>query len=240
MNTNKILFEKFKLLSGSALKLIAIITMTIDHTAILLAREFDFMTHTLFSLFGREMSAYFILRKIGRLAFPLFCFLIIEGFLHTKNRKQYGINLACFAVISEIPYDLFFKNKLFYFSSQNIFFTLFLGFLVLVIFESQKPDHIKFIFAFAAAFSAHLLHSSYGIAGVLFIAFLYILRNNKYLQTLLALPFLSGGFAAWSAFIPINMYNGKRGFIQSKILKYAFYIFYPLHLIILDLLSKII
>ncbi len=225
--------NKFNFFSGSSLKLIAIITMFIDHFAICLAREFDFMTICLFSALGKEFSIYYIMRKIGRLAFPIFCFLITEGFLHTRNKRKYGISLLLFALISEIPYDLFLYNQLFHIGKQNIFFTLFLGYITLNILESNKPKKTKYFLALCPVILSVFISADYGIRGVLFIIFLYYLRNQTFLRTLLAFPFLSGGYAAWCAFLPINMYNGKRGFIKSNFLKYFFYAFYPAHLILL-------
>ena len=225
--------NKFKILSGSALKLIAIVTMLIDHLGIFLARDFDFMTISFFSALGKDVSIYFIMRKIGRLAFPIFCFLITEGFIHTRNKKKYGIALLLFAIISEIPYDLFLYRQPFSIEKQNVFFTLFLGYITLVILESSRPKKIKYLLAVCPAIFSIFLSADYGISGVLFIIFLYYFRNQLFLRTLLALPFLSGGYAAWCAFLPINMYNGKRGFIKSTPLKYFFYAFYPIHLILL-------
>lgn len=232
--------DKFQILSGSSLKFIAIITMLIDHLAIFMVREFDFMTISLFSALGKDVSVYFILRKIGRLAFPLFCFLITEGFIHTKNKKKYGISLLSFAFISEIPYDLFVHNQLFFIEKQNVFFTLLLGYIALVILESNKPEKIKYPLTVCPVILSVLLHVDYGMSGVLLIIFLYCLRNQLFLRALLALPFLSGGYAAWCAFLPIGMYNGKRGFVKGTFSKYLFYAFYPIHLILLYVASMII
>ena len=136
-------------ISGSTLKLIAIITMLIDHTAAtildrtLIARGLgnlsgdvqatqDFLVQN-GTLYGIDMAR----RLIGRLAFPIFCFLLIEGFLHTRNVWKYAIRLGVFALISEIPFDLAFHAKFFYFQYQNVFFTLLIGVLVMIGFKSK-------------------------------------------------------------------------------------------------------
>ena len=84
---------KFQVLSGSALKLIAITQMLIDHTGLMILYNYPATTATLFSFGGVDYSWYRIFRDIGRAAFPIFCFLLVEGFLHTHNRKKYGLNL---------------------------------------------------------------------------------------------------------------------------------------------------
>jgi hypothetical protein len=135
-------------ISGSTLKLIAIITMLIDHTAAtildrtLIVRGMgnlsgdvqatqDFLIENA-TLFEINM----IMRLIGRLAFPIFCFLLIEGFLHTRNIWKYAIRLGVFALLSEIPFDLAFHAKFFYFQYQNVFFTLLIGLLVMIGFKT--------------------------------------------------------------------------------------------------------
>ena len=98
--------EKFRVLSGSALKVLAMVIMLIDHTAAFLLVKSAAATRTLFVLGGTDISIYRIMRDVGRAAFPIFCFLLVEGFVHTHNRFKYGRNLLIFACISEIPWDL--------------------------------------------------------------------------------------------------------------------------------------
>lgn len=138
-------------ITGSTLKLIAIFTMLIDHTAAtiiertLMARGMGNLnasdTQAAMNFFLNNAFLYYldiIMRLIGRIAFPIFCFLLVEGFLHTHNKFKYAIRLAVFALISDIPFDLAFKNKPFDFSYQNVFFTLFIALLVLVGFEAVR------------------------------------------------------------------------------------------------------
>lgn len=231
--TKGLTLDRFKILSGSMLKLIAVISMLIDHTALLLAPQIPLMSVPFFTVGSQTVTLYYLMRKIGRISFPIFCFLITEGFSHTRNKRRYALNLLLFAIISEIPYNLMKSGLLFNIKAQNIFFTLFLGVLMLYIFENAGRELLKAVLLVAVSIVAVVFKCDYGILGVLLILMLHVLRDRPVAQGILAYPFLSGGVAAWLAFIPINLYNGKRGFIRSGALKYAFYIFYPLHILIL-------
>lgn len=101
---------RFQILSGSALKLLACILMLIDHTGVLILANWKPALRVLFTIGSTEITWYRIVRDIGRSAFPIFCFLLIEGFLHTRNRRKYGQNLLLFALISEIPWNFVFSN----------------------------------------------------------------------------------------------------------------------------------
>ena len=115
-------------LDGNALKIIAAVTMLIDHigAAILLP-----MHLTGINALGRWIDVYSILRTIGRTAFPIFAFLLAEGFFHTHSRRKYFGRLALFALLSEIPYDMAFYGRAVYQDSQNVFWTLGIGFFVI-------------------------------------------------------------------------------------------------------------
>ena len=117
--------KHWHILNGSWLKILAIVTMTIDHAAALYFWNHPSFHITLFTIGNRTITLYVLMRLIGRLAFPIFSFLLVEGFLHTHNRIKYGVNLFLFALISEIPFNLACSNALFY-HSQNVFFTLFI------------------------------------------------------------------------------------------------------------------
>jgi len=233
------LIEKIRIINGSWLKIIAIVSMLIDHIAYLVLPHFDLFSEPV-EFLGEEFTIIKICRLIGRLAFPIFAFLITEGFSHTKNPKKYGINLLAFAVVSEIPYNLFLSGKLFNFDSQNVFFTLFLGFLAIYVLDNVKIDLEKAIYIFGIIVAAMLVKCDYGAKGVILIVFLHLLKNQLPLASVLSYGVLSGGLAAWCAFVPINMYNGKRGFIKGNVLKYFFYAFYPVHMLILFAIKKFI
>lgn len=230
--TNILADNRFKILSGSALKMIAIISMAIDHSAVMLSPVIDCL-ETPFSVFGKAVTLYWIMRRIGRLAFPIFCFLIAEGYRHTRDKKRYGLRLLIFAVVSELPYNLLHSYHLFDLSGQNVFFTLFLGLLLIHIYESGGGQWKKFLLMAAVAVIAIFLKASYGLNGAVVVFVMYLFQNKPAAQALLTYPLLPNRNYALVAFIPINMYNGRRGFITSPLLKYAVYIFYPVHILIL-------
>ena len=100
-----------RVLTGSALKIIAILTMAIDHIASHLLRYQEAFTAPLITYHDHYISWYFLLRCVGRLAFPIFAFLIVEGFIHTRDRRRYGRNLLVCALISAIPWALTLRHR---------------------------------------------------------------------------------------------------------------------------------
>lgn len=222
--------SKYQVLTGSHLKLIAVITMFIDHAAFI----FSGCTNVWHQpLLQTSFSFWFLLRQVGRLAFPIFCFLLTEGFAHTKNRKKYGLNLLIFALLSEIPFNLMRGGNLLNLRHQNVYFTLLFGYLLICLWESKLKNWQKVLIFVAALAVLPYFRADYGRDGALLILLLHVFREQKLLRGIFSLPLLSGGLAAWCAFIPINLYNGERGFISGKVMKYAFYAFYPLHILLL-------
>lgn len=221
--------QKLQILDGSILKLLAVVTMFIDHAALILLPCIPALRVPLFA----GCTAYTLLRKIGRLAFPLFCFLLAEGFFHSKDRLRYSLRLMMFALISELPFNLMVSGRLFFPDSQNVYFTLFLGVCALWVLTSDLKIHWKLLILVPGLVLLPYLHTDYGRNGVLLIVLLYLLREKPLASCLVSFPLLSGGFAAWLAFVPMGMYNGKRGFITGNALKYAFYAFYPVHMLLL-------
>jgi len=238
-------------LSGSHLKWIAIITMFIDHIgaallelgllpqitgSVLAGNDFNFLPAD----YRFWYQADLILRFIGRLAFPIFCFLLVEGFLHTKNIKNYILRLGLFALISEIPFDLAFNGHMLEATSQNVFFTLFLGLIVLAglhYFEETLPAHLaplRYLAAITGMLAAHFLRTDYAAFGVLLIVLLYEYRNNRKWQCIAgAILTLFKSLTAPLAFLFIYFYNNERG---KQLPKYFFYAFYPVHLLLLALI----
>ena len=223
----------FQCLSGSVLKTIALVTMLMDHTAAVLFAKMAFGVTTLFEVFGTKITWYLIFRTIGRIAFPIYCFLLIEGYEHTRDKKKYGLRLLAFAFISEIPWDLEHTGS-FFAPAQNVFFTLFLGLAAVYIYDSLKDDKIKMAFWLIAVFALSLIiRSDYGIKGVGFILFMYIMKESLLLRTLIGCCFFSRPATTIPSFVLIGLYNGKRGFIKGKFLQYLFYIIYPAHMLLL-------
>ncbi|MCR5173697.1 MAG: conjugal transfer protein TraX [Oscillospiraceae bacterium] len=228
--------KKYRILSGSALKMIALITMIIDHVGYFIISRTVFGMEPLFTVGSIAVTLYWIFRKIGRLAFPIYVFLLSEGFLHSRNRTRYALGLFIFALLSEIPWNIAHSGKIFLITSQNVFFTLFLG-LLAIMFSNRfrETGKIKFITAMFAVFAAaYFLKADYGIRGVGFALIVYLLRDHRVEQALAGSSiYVNNAPAFLISFLIMNMYNGRRGFIQSKVLKYAFYFVYPLHILLL-------
>ena len=232
--------ERAQILSGSALKLIAILVMLLDHVAVAFFRSMPSTSTASFVLFNKPYSIYGISRDIGRIAFPIFCFLLNEGFLHTRNRLKYGRNLFLFALISELPWNYVHSGSWKY-AKQNVYFTLLLGYLGMWVIEYfWEKRLIQTALILALLFVSVKLSADYGWRGYIFILLMYMLRNERPAQAVCGSCWLYYEWKACFAFIPINLYNGKRGFIQGAVGKYLFYAFYPAHLFILGLLKYII
>jgi hypothetical protein len=239
-------------ISGSTLKMIAVITMLIDHIgAGILGRVLSAggvagitgtMAATLFAgLSYQELyQVYHVMRQIGRIAFPIYCFLLVEGFDHTRNRKKYAIRLGIFALISEIPFDLAFRSRMLETGYQNVFFTLFIGLCTMIgvqyVLEHVRKPVLSLVaelaIMFAGMIMAEVLSTDYGALGVFCIMVFYLCRHNRLMQIVAGcLAFCWWELPALLAFIPIFFYNGKRGWN----IKYFFYAFYPVHLLLIYL-----
>ncbi|MCD8119360.1 MAG: conjugal transfer protein TraX [Lachnospiraceae bacterium] len=276
-------------LSGSDLKIIAIVTMFIDHFAAVILYESlisgAFRTQTAWNV---AYYTYDILRLvIGRISFPIFCFLLVQGFEHTRNRVHYALRLFAFALVSEIPFDLAFNQPLdgvlnrfsvfglqfLEFDSQNVFFTLLLGLLVMMLTdvimktriplpdlppEKQKVQQIRntvilvirILLAAAVLWcgvnAGNFFQTDYSGYGVLVIAVLYYLnrfRNEQIAVGTFAMIFGDYAFngSVTELLAPIGLlltkfYNGERGMRM----KYFFYVFYPVHLLLLVALREVL
>lgn len=230
--------ERYRILSGSWLKVIAMVAMAVDHTAhYLLYGQAWWMEPLVQMQIGqRTVSWYFLMRCIGRLAFPLFAFLLVEGYLHTSNRRRYGRNLLVFALLSEVPWALLHHGLLL--RSHNVMFTLLLGFVGLWAIEHYRNEQRRVVVVLLGLLVISILfHPDYGGAGFAFIILLYTLRRHRLLQAVIGSCMLPMKQIAGLAFIPMVMYNGRRGFISGPWAKYLFYAFYPLHLIIIYFLQ---
>lgn len=254
----------YQFLSGSALKVIAVLAMVLDHLCKIILQWLvanywsgmvsgGQMTQERFQQIDEFIR--FRLQSIGVLAFPLFCFLLSEGFHYTRSRKRYLLSMLAFALISELPFDVAFFGRLaklsgtfpFYFNYQNVFFTLFLGLLTLVCLEklssksAARADKIRaavlqILCAAGFAAIAELIHCDYGMQGILYIAAFYIGRKHRIYQVLLFLLAYMGTtgnqppLCILLSCLLMLLYNGKRGKLKGK---YFFYIFYPAHILVL-------
>ncbi len=227
---------KLRLLSGSTLKIIACISMFIDHMTLILWHTYrDYIGTLDYDSIMRYQSLYHVGRNIGRAAFPIFCFLLVEGFFHTKSRLRFLLRLLIMAVLSEHAFNLLAAGENLDPEDQNVFFTLAISLLVIMVIDyvrkrfGEKPDVrsvITIAVIGAGCLLAYLLKTDYDYRGVLAITVIYLLHESRLLTCLgTALAFTWEPWAL-TAVAPILLYNGKRGL---KI-KYFFYIFYPLHI----------
>lgn len=246
--------------SADMLKLTAMITMLIDHIGAGIL-EYLVWIDTLSQqtkLLLIEIDQ--ILRLIGRISFPLYCYLLVQGFLYTKSRLKYAGSLLFFAFLSEFPFDFMLYSTL-DFSSLNVLFTLFFGLLTLCGIERAKSNIFLNILIITAGMSiAAFFNTDYAWMGVLLIASLYLFRKNKHLQCAISLALFffaliirniglyeSFGQAALSqlsskytlilSFWMIYRCNGKRYLKKGK---YLFYLFYPAHLLLLGIILRLI
>lgn len=225
-------------ISGSTIKIIAIVSMLIDHIGAVVVYRYIGYTIRQGNIAPNEIyELYHLLRNIGRWGFPIFCFLLVEGFLHTRSVVKYALRLGLFALVSEIPFNLAFSGRVFDPSYQNVFFTLFIGLLVMICFRTVERTNLhialKALFfllsLIAGYYIAVFLCTDYNGIGVCCILVIYFFRNNKSLQLLAGSLAFMWEVPAPMAFIPIAFYNGKRGLKM----KYFFYAFYPVHLLVL-------
>lgn len=220
-------------LDSYQLKTIALITMFIDHGAM------AFRAHL-------SDSLYLLLRSVGRLSFPIFCFLLAEGFFHTRDRNHYLGRLLLFGFLSEIPFDLVLEGTstflergasmtdLMDFSSQNVFFTLALGFTAMILMESfrESPLCIPAVLIIFPLLG-EIIRCDYGAMGILTIIFFYFHRKTGgFPLGYCFIPLLILGLRSWVQLLclfslPLMLcYNGEKG----KGPKYFYYIAYPGHL----------
>lgn len=229
-------------MNRNCLKIIATITMLIDHFGLFLCKN------------------NIIFRIIGRLSFPIFAFFIAEGIRFTRNRKKYTLNLLIFALIAQIPYAFLFK-----WYKLNILFTFILAIFIILLVEGLIKEikevdtfnlivisliSIFIVILLCFALSFNLI--DYGLIGILLIlAFYFIKSKLRYMigglllviMTLINLLkygfFMSNITQIFSliAIILLYLYNGQKGKLN---LKYFFYVFYPAHLILIKILMLLI
>lgn len=223
-------------MTGFHLKLIAVVTMLIDHMGV--------------TLFPGTMW----LRCVGRIAFPIFCFLIAEGCVHTRSFQQYARRLLLFAVLSEIPFNLM-HGVVWDHVHQNVLWTLLAGAVVCRLIGGTLTRRTAGAFVLAGAsmvatfYLLEAFHTDYGGWGMLLVALFYGVhrapcgRGIKMAAQAAGLAFFCigsmGGVSIelWAllSLVPLWLYNGQRGF-SHRAVQYGFYAFYPVHLFVLSLI----
>jgi len=248
-------------ISSAVLKNIAVMTMLIDHIGAVIIIRLLIQKGLYGAMVGQEAyiawvgqnrgmyGTYMAMRIIGRFAFPIYCFLLAEGFQRTHNVKRYLGRMLLFALISEVPFDLAFSGRLWNMQYQNVFFTLFIGLMViaglrLVDQQLAGPETwrklagvgLYAVIIVAGSALALALKTDYSFKGILAITVLYLFRSHRKTQIWagVIIFLLMGGMEMIAAlsFLLIWFYNGARG-RQNK---YFFYFFYPAHLLLLWLI----
>lgn len=231
----------------------------------LFAMAFMLMDH----LWATVVSGSLWLTCVGRLAFPIFAFMIVEGYYHTRNLKKYMLRMLVFALISEIPFDLMVGGAVFYPFHQNVMWTFLLSLGAIALLEKilrERKGIVQMLLCcltvLVSALLGTLLMLDYFGYGVLTVLTFYIFRGNKWYQRVgqlvclvlinfelirglvfpvslfgLSFDFPQQGFAVF-ALAFIWLYKGRQG-PHNAAVKYSFYAFYPLHMLILWLIAMI-
>ena len=224
-------------LSQEELKLIACLTMLVDHIGYLFVPGLK-------------------LRAIGRLAFPIFCFLMAEGAHYTRNPKKYALRLAVSAVVSEFAFDFAFYGG-FTWRVQSVMITLLLGFLAVQAAKKVRPLWLQWLVVLPFFFLAEVLRCDYGGAGVLLVALFALNREHprRIWLYFLGMVFLFDWMGGLSVRIlgqlrlPLQMfglaalpliwaYSGEKR-TRSRWVQWGFYLFYPVHMVLLRLAAML-
>lgn len=217
------------------LKIIGVITMLFDHVGDAIIGKFSFCN------------------LIGRIAFPIFAFQAVQGYIYTKDFKKHMLKLFIFACISQIPFMLFLSTFTEEILTLNIFFTLFLGLLALFVYDKCKNKVLGFLFVILTSIIAYFIHVDYGTFGILLMFCFYFFKDKKgsmaittivlcflrFVPDIIATPVLWYIYIQCAIFTALSLifilfYNKNEG----PKAKYFFYIFYPLHLLILYFLHS--
>lgn len=209
--------------------------------------------HCAYFLMEPGTPLYNSMRCFGRIAFPVFAFLIAEGFAHTRSRTWYFLTLLGFAIISEVPWYILNGND----GTHNVMFTLFLGVAALAVFDRLCENGPLCCFSISCiCFLAWWSEVDYDWRGILMIVIFYMLRrqtiepwihrhhvsfpSQAVMQILFTFPLMMhyGIAGAILASVVIFLYDGSRGNIKGAVAKYSFYAFYPLHLILISLIQS--
>ena len=222
-------------LSQEGLKLIACLSMLADHIGYLLVPGIW-------------------LRIIGRLAFPIYCFLLAEGTYRTKNPPKYMGRLLLTACLSELPFDLMLRGGI-HWNNQNVMFTLLLGFMALQLVLRSRFSPVSLCGAAALALLAEWMGADYGMEGVLVVLLFGMTRDLPYKFPVQALGMVAifagmGGATLFTlgnravsiqvlgalAIVPISLYSGQKRTFRPAV-RWAFYLFYPIHMLALYLIA---
>ena len=227
-------------LSGSTLKLFACITMLIDHTGAAVVATIISVSRlrvTDPASYAQLQQLYQWMRGIGRLAFPVFCFLLVEGYFHTRNVRKYCRRLFLFALISELPFDYALKASAPFWHKQNVYWTLLISLICIALLDRLRGiPWVQFIAVAASMSLANAMMTDYNFKGVFLIVMLYLFHDYRLYQCVAGAAAISWERWAPLSYILCFLYNGKRGLK----LRYFFYVFYPGHLMLLGIIRHMI
>ena len=248
---------RFGDISQETLKLIACITMLIDHIGAALVIPTETIYYADLGLYTTMAWVNLVMRCIGRIAFPIFCFLLVEGVYHTRSPKKYVQRLTIGMVLSEIPFDLAFFRDGISWAHQSVMVTLLLGCLMVLAMNRSKGLW-KLLWIVPFYFAAEWLHTDYGGEGILVIAMFAVTKGTKYEKWwhLAGMFLLYWDFSYQCSYynldvhipmnrlpllsaVPILCYSGRK-LTHSKKIQWAFYLFYPVHIAVLWLLKMIL
>lgn len=248
-------------LSGLVLKMTAFITMFIDHAGRgivyhLVRYRGAYMSE---AAVDRLRTLYTLMRAVGRMAFPLFCFLLVEGCIHTRSIKKYMGRLLLFAIIAEIPFDLMLYLRFPDHSYQNVLWTLLLGAAMIAFTErfisplGERGLRVELVFclkcavAFVFGYISYLAKTDYSYKGIALIFVLYIFHSYRGFREIAGFcVFYSLTQKIWfiPSFImmyfysPVRKAEGERG-VLGRIFDSRFsYVLYPAHMLLFYLIVK--
>lgn len=231
-------------MNRNQLKYIAAFAMLLDHIAMVFS---DRMTENYW-----YFTIYCIMRALGRLTAPIMCWFLAQGFIHTSSKKKYALRLFIFALISQIPYTLIHHHTILNFTDLNVIFMFLLSFVMLCVIESSWKPVLKWIVAICIILLSAFC--DWGVYGPILVLCFYFLKDKRKLLILIYcilsafvvstnLVFMIMKDFAWYSeiwqlglflFIPLLfIYNGEKG-SDNAFHKWFFYIFYPVHLLILS------
>ena len=228
-----------RFLPQEVLKLIACATMLLDHFGAVIVPSLPI---------PNMVQVYYACRILGRLAFPIYCFLLVEGMAHTRSPLKYILRLGVGILLAELPFDYALEGH-FCWAYQSVMVTLTLGAVMLLCMGKTEKKGLKLLLVLPFAVLAELAKSDYGGWGIAMIA-VFALFDRLSLQgagiflvnacmesaaiSLFGIPVSVQLFAVF-AMVPIALYSGSK-LSRSRAVQWGFYLFYPVHLLILWLI----
>ncbi len=191
-------------------------------------------------VFGIATAAIFCM-GIANLAVPVYSLLLVEGYKHTSSYSKYLLRVGVLALLAELPYDFAMHGTWFYMDAQNPVIAIFLVLLMVYFIDylssvtGVKGYFLKMIIVAAAILWSVMLRVDYGITMVLVTAIFWLLNGNGAFTTFMAATVSLMKFPAPFGFIINHFYNGEKG--EGN--RWIFYIFYPVQLLILGLISGV-